>query len=148
MPYKNPEDAKAYAKRRYKANREEMLKKSNEYRLAHKEEMKNYLSDWQAAHPDKTKVYLDRYYLKKTYGLTIEQYEEMNSKQGGKCALCDKKETALSRSGVRRLSVDHDHKTGQIRGLLCMSCNTSIGKLGDNIEGLKKAIEYLERKRT
>jgi hypothetical protein len=42
------------------------------------------------------------------------------------------------------MNIDHDHKTGQVRGLLCSGCNTGLGHLGDDIQGLKRALEYLE----
>jgi len=77
------------------------------------------------------------------YGVTQEQYEEMHQAQNGLCAICGKPETYQWRGTVRRLAVDHDHKTGAARGLLCTSCNRGIGNLGDDPEMLKKAIEYL-----
>lgn len=77
--------------------------------------------------------------LKRNYGITIEDYNELTLKQGGVCALCGKEETI-----GRRLAVDHCHKTGKVRGLLCQACNTGIGKLGDSIELLQKAIKYLQ----
>ncbi len=49
------------------------------------------------------------------------------------------------KDGPRQNQIDHDHATGKIRGVLCPSCNTGIGKLGDNIEGLRRALAYLER---
>lgn len=70
----------------------------------------------------------------------------MFEKQNGVCAICKKPETAKKQSGngIKRLSVDHDHTTGAIRGLLCMYCNTALGKFKDDIEILKSAIVYLE----
>lgn len=63
-----------------------------------------------------------RYYLKKRYGVTAEQFERMVNEQGGACAICG---TIPTR---RRLDVDHNHETGQVRGLLCMQCNTALGQ--------------------
>lgn len=74
--------------------------------------------------------------LRRVYGITPEDYDEM-AKDG--CNLCGKKRE----SNGRNLTVDHDHKTGKIRGILCMQCNTSLGKLGDSVEGLTRALEYL-----
>ncbi|ADF42419.1 endonuclease VII [Synechococcus phage S-CBS2] len=76
--------------------------------------------------------------LRRDYGITLEQYEEMDQKQGGVCSICS------SRPGSRRLSVDHCHSTGKVRGLLCSNCNTAIGLLGDNRAILQAAITYLE----
>ena len=72
--------------------------------------------------------------------ITMEQYEELRASSGGCCFVCGIHESLLP----TRLAVDHCHDTGVVRGLLCQSCNTSIGKLGDNIEGLKRALNYLK----
>lgn len=80
-------------------------------------------------------------WLRKTYGLTIASYNQLVEKQKGICAIC------LSARSVKRkkviLVIDHDHKTGAIRGLLCDRCNRGLGLMGDNIESLKRAIKYL-----
>lgn len=73
--------------------------------------------------------------IKSLYGLTPEEYENLLDKQNGLCGIC-------MSSGVR-LAVDHDHVTKQVRGLLCHTCNTGLGKLGDNIEGIERALNYL-----
>lgn len=77
--------------------------------------------------------------LEKLYGITFEHYSEILKKQDNKCAIC------CGTSGKRSLSVDHDHKTGKIRGLLCDNCNHGIGKFQDNIELLEEVIKYLKR---
>ena len=74
------------------------------------------------------------------YGITPVQYDEMLAAQGGGCSICKSPES--KRSG-QRLMVDHDHKTGEVRGLLCNPCNAAIGLLGDNISTLQNAINYL-----
>ncbi len=82
----------------------------------------------------------------KTYGLTVEQYDAMLVAQGGVCAICKGAETHVSSftKQIRRLSVDHDHKTNKVRGLLCSSCNRAIGLLGDDVERLRAVLFYLE----
>lgn len=73
-----------------------------------------------------------------TYGITAEEYAELLDKQGGRCAIC----RCVPRS--IRLAVDHDHKTGAVRGLLCKRCNHDLlGGGHDDIEVLYRAIEYL-----
>lgn len=74
----------------------------------------------------------------KKYGLTQEQYEELLTRQDGKCAVC---KTPMD--GVRNEHIDHDHATGQVRGLLCSHCNTAIGKFKDNPDILIAAAQYL-----
>jgi len=65
--------------------------------------------------------------------------------QGGVCAVCRLPETQMSRNGVvKSLSVDHNHDTGDVRALLCQTCNTGIGNLKDNPELMRRAAEYIE----
>jgi hypothetical protein len=82
------------------------------------------------------------------YGITPKEYNSLLAEQGGVCAICQKPETELGgkhKRLVRQLAVDHDHETGQVRGLLCRRCNTAIGFLGDDVAGLWRAIDYLTR---
>lgn len=78
------------------------------------------------------------YFIKK-YGITLEQYEAMLAEQGGVCAICLKDDT------LKRLAVDHCHSLGTVRGLLCQSCNLSIGRMGDDPDQLRRAAAYLLR---
>jgi hypothetical protein len=80
--------------------------------------------------------------LKSTYGLTTEQYEAMVAAQGGRCAICSTDHPGNKRH--KHWSVDHDHKTKAVRGLLCHGCNTGLGAFGDDIERLTKAVAYLQ----
>ncbi|MGZ4518794.1 MAG: endonuclease VII domain-containing protein [Mycobacteriaceae bacterium] len=73
--------------------------------------------------------------LLRQYGLTPEDVEAMTRAQGGRCALC---------GAETRLVIDHDHTTGTVRGLLCNACNTGLGKLGDSVAGLMRAVAYLQ----
>ena len=79
--------------------------------------------------------------LKNKYGLTLEDYEKLFESQNGVCAICEKREQQN-----KLLAVDHNHKTGAIRGLLCSLCNTAIGKLNDDPILIKKALNYLVSK--
>ena len=79
--------------------------------------------------------------LKKHYGITLADYERMFAEQGGVCAIC--KTFRVSKSHPR-LGVDHDHKTGRVRGLLCWMCNRGMGLLGDSRERMLSAAEYLK----
>ncbi len=92
-------------------------------------------------HKEKILVRDRAYKLKKKYGLTVEQYDKMLSKQKGRCGICSIHAKKLS----RRLCVDHDHKTGKVRELLCVNCNSVIGKAGDDPKILKRAVVYLGR---
>jgi hypothetical protein len=81
-----------------------------------------------------------RKHVLKTYGLTPATYDALLVEQGHTCAIC--KRTC---STGRRLSVDHDHVTGAVRGLLCGNCNTAIGKLRDDPALMRRAADYVER---
>ena len=83
--------------------------------------------------------------LKKCYGITVDKYLEMHSEQNGKCAICNGDEKSVDRrtQKIRRMAVDHCHKTGKIRGLLCSSCNRGLGYFKDSIQSLQTAINYL-----
>lgn len=73
--------------------------------------------------------------------MTLEQYNEMLEKQKGRCAICDR--YGQSPGNKRNLDVDHCHKTGKIRGLLCNRCNQAMGKVKDDIALLQKFLAYL-----
>ena len=87
--------------------------------------------------------YSREYDLMRTYGLTIEDYNNLSDTQLGVCGICGNTQNEGSKK--KNLCVDHCHTTGQIRGLLCDSCNRAIGLLKDDIELLKNAISYLEK---
>lgn len=76
--------------------------------------------------------------LKNHHGVTLEQYDKMFEEQGGVCAIC----SGVNKNG-RRLAIDHNHNTGEIRGLLCANCNIGIGMLKENVNILCSAISYL-----
>lgn len=77
--------------------------------------------------------------LRRRYGLTVADYEALLTQQNGVCAICGK---ACPTRG--RLSVDHDHATGEVRGLACHKCNTALGLFDDNPTLLRAAAAYLE----
>lgn len=79
--------------------------------------------------------------LKRRYNLTINQYNELFNKQCGYCYICLTHQDSLK----NKLSVDHNHKTGQIRGLLCQNCNTALGKMKESSFLLERMIDYLKK---
>ncbi len=81
--------------------------------------------------------------LRRRFGVTLEQYDRIYSSQGGACAICKEPETNTYKGKIRRLSVDHCHKTGRVRGLLCFQCNTNLGILEDE-KFADRAGEYLK----
>jgi|SRR5579871_1220575 len=119
------------------------------------------LKTYKRCNSEKAMEWADRNYdrvfeahLRRQFGITTEQYEEMVAAQGGVCAICGTPPVLhRARKGGRRqgrqvsprLVVDHDHCTGTVRGLLCVRCNRGIGFLKDNPAILRSALEYLER---
>jgi hypothetical protein len=92
-------------------------------------------------------------HLKKKYGITQFHFSEMFKEQEGKCKICSSEMNFMNGTptkGVKRSGsdccIDHDHKTGKVRGLLCFHCNTALGHLFDNIELLDNIKEYLSQK--
>jgi hypothetical protein len=115
-------------KKRYELKKEEIRIKGKEYRLKNKEKVAKQKRNGK---------------LKYCYGITLDQYNQMLEAQKGVCAICGLLETRKSSNGSYTLSVDHDHKTGKIRGLLCHRCNNCLGTLKDDVYILQSAINYL-----
>lgn len=84
---------------------------------------------------------LERHLISK-YGITMDKYDAMFADQCGRCAIC-----RAAHNGKRRFDVDHDHDSGEVRGLLCTSCNRMLGHARDSIITLRRAIAYLQSSR-
>lgn len=78
--------------------------------------------------------------VRKTYGLEDGEYDRLYQEQGGVCAICQR-----AKGVAKRLAVDHNHRTGRVRGLLCGPCNQFLGYLRDDPEAWRRGAEYLER---
>lgn len=136
MPHADPEAKKQYFK---------------EYYQKRKADLDAYKKEWISKNPDKPSEYSKKYndktqeqrrkaQRKYRYGLTQEQFDAMLAEQDNKCALC-------SRSfDDAKVFVDHCHSTGDVRGLLCPSCNTALGLIKDDLGWLAKAKKYLMEK--
>ncbi len=85
------------------------------------------------------------YNLRTKYGLSRDEYEVMHANQNGLCAICGKPETAIHYGRYLQLGVDHNHRTGAVRELLCSFCNRGLGNFLDDPELLMKAIAYLKK---
>lgn len=155
---------KEYNKLYYAQHIEKARAVAREYRLEHLKQANINLSNYRATHRDEIsktrKAYNDTHQmerkeykrswddviginrrLKRYYNITLEEYDQMVGIQGGKCAICGGKNP-----NGKRLHVDHNHKTGKIRGLLCFECNTALGNMKDDIDILNKAITYLRER--
>ena len=87
--------------------------------------------------------------LKRVYGIGIEEYNTLLEKQNNRCAICESTDPKGRKSGrgggVDVFYVDHDHKTGNVRGLLCNICNRTMGYIGENSNVLEEMINYLQK---
>ena len=113
----------------YRKNKNRQDKSSKKWYFKNKQKADRKSKDWS---------------LRRDFDITIEDYENILKNQNNKCALCEKSETIKRNGKILSLAVDHDHRTGKIRGLLCFHCNTAIGKFKDDIGLLLKTISYLQ----
>lgn len=123
----------------YRRNKEKVAQKNKVYREKpeHKLRLDQQKAEWRRTHKEYTKLYGRRKCLER-YGITAHDFEQMLDRQNGVCAVC--KETQL---GGKNLCIDHDHKTGKVRGLLCVACNMAIGYMKDDPQRLRAAADYL-----
>jgi hypothetical protein len=77
------------------------------------------------------------------YGLSADEYQELHEALDGLCAICDQPATSGNGKKYNRLSIDHNHFSGQVRGLLCHHCNLGLGNFQDDTYRLQRAIDYL-----
>ena len=118
-------------------------KQHAEYTKEWRRKNKEHVIEYETFHRDKVKAKRNmlKSNLKLKYGITIEEYDNVYSKQNGKCAICGASETEFK----IRFAVDHDHKTNLVRGLLCKKCNLILGYANDNATILQNAINYLSK---
>lgn len=93
--------------------------------------------------PDGVRHYRDRTHIKRRYGITFEQAEQMLQSQEGKCKICQAQIGFFTKTYNNRACVDHCHTTNKVRGILCHYCNTGIGYLKDSPTVLQRCIVYL-----
>lgn len=86
--------------------------------------------------------------IKNKFGISEQQYQEMEKAQNFVCAICKEPEKTARKGIPQRLAIDHCHETNHVRGLLCVNCNTALGKFNDNKFLLESAISYLESSAT
>jgi len=101
----------------------------------------DYNRNWKRRNPDKTFAYR----LKQDHNVTVEFYNKLYEEQKGLCKICNKPETLINNKSkkIARLSLDHCHKKGNFRGLLCRRCNHTLGNIEDSLDWLEAAKQYL-----
>jgi len=118
--------------REYANNNKDLIKSRN---AAKAEQRKAYYQS------DRGKESSRRSHLKRKYDITLEEYNELLEQQNNKCKICNTEETSERNEF---LSVDHEHSSGRIRGLLCNTCNRALGLFQDSSEVLQNALIYLQ----
>jgi len=134
---RNAEKIAAYNKEYRKTHRNQLLDYGKEYYRTHKEEHKARGAQYFQRNKEKMRLFHRNYYLISKFGITLEDYENMFISQNGLCAICGLPPTEDV------LVVDHEHLSGNIRGLLCQKCNKAIGFFNDSTSILTNAIDYL-----
>jgi len=123
-------------RREYLKNKDKILKRSKDWYYKNREDHLKSRREKYKENPEKHKALN----LEIKYGISLDEYNQMLLKQNEVCAICN-----MNCKSGRSLAVDHCHKTGKIRGLLCSNCNNGIGRFNDSIELLKESIKYLEK---
>lgn len=111
-------------------------------KVCERKSVKERKAKWKKDNPEAFRNSLRRDNLKRSYGITFEDYDVLLKKQKGGCAICG------IPPGKRNLSIDHCHKSLEIRGLLCHRCNRGISFFGDRPELMTSASRYLRKKGT
>jgi DNA-directed RNA polymerase subunit M/transcription elongation factor TFIIS len=139
-----------YDKEAYERNKSSILVCQKKWYQEHKEEQDTYRLAWtkedRKTNPDKYWVYdFDKHW--KPYGIDHHWYLEQFEKQNGLCAICGEPETAFDtkQGRRRRLAVDHNHLTREIRGLLCGRCNKILFILELIPDWFQRALNYLQK---
>lgn len=122
-----------YGKQHYLENKGKYAEQMKKYAAENAETISEYKKQWHAL-KGRDRV------LQKFFGITLEQYEELLKTQGGGCAICGR----TAEEEGRNLAVDHSHKDGRIRGLLCLFCNKFVISRHEDSDILYKAAEYLK----
>jgi len=141
MPYKDPQKARDNSRKYAQEHREEMKEKTYLWRENNPEKSKEIYRRYSTSEKGKLK---SRRYMKKkrllSYGITENELEQMKKNQNNRCAICGD----IIEEFTKNFAIDHNHKTGKVRGLLCMNCNSGLGCFRENKMTMLKAINYLE----
>lgn len=148
----NKEKRNLNRKQYYEANKDKLDKYREDWRRINKEKKKEYDKIYRLANKERIKeakkaqhdpLRIRERQLKRKYNISLDDYKKMLLEQDNKCWTCSKKAEDETGKG---LVVDHNHSTGQVRGLLCSKCNTAIGLLQENPVILQKVSKYLQEK--
>lgn len=156
MPYKDKQKQRDNSKKWYLIHSKDpewvarKTASNKRWVKSHREHRNEYARVYRSTRKEQVAIWDKRWALKKTpeelsaiqrfhrHGITPEQFNELRKLQDNKCAICHEEFTYVPR-------VDHDHRTGKVRGLLCRECNSGLGFFEDDSKRIEKAIAYLSR---
>lgn len=128
-------------------NIERVRNQQKEYRQNRDYDFTGYVREWKKNNPERVSAMYRRRNLKVKYGLTVKEFDTLIEKQNKVCAVCEQPEKLVRNGNVQPLSVDHNHSTGEIRGLLCNDCNRNLIAQRDDPAIFLKAAAYLSREK-
>jgi hypothetical protein len=131
----NPERYKVNTARWRKANPEKVREQQRRWRKANPDKTREYDRRKREKDPERARYLRRRSYVKRKYGLTVEEYDAAIAKG---CAIC---------GSTHRVHMDHDHSNGKVRAALCENCNRAVGLFADEPDRLRAAAKYLEHHR-
>jgi hypothetical protein len=136
-----------YNRKRYWKNHKTILEKNRKYRQDNKEKLQKSRIKWLNKNYNKYIKTQRKQRLKRLYNLTVFDYNKMLEAQNGVCAICLQKEKRINpkTNKVQRLSVDHNHKTGKIRNLLCYKCNKDVDRVEIDYNRFINIFKYLDK---
>lgn len=140
MP-KTPEKYLAAMRKYHKDNKDSIQKRQEKYRKDNREKLLAQKKKYYQKNKEVFALRNKNQHYKRKFGMTYDSVMEIKESQDYRCLICNAHEDELNAS----LSLDHCHETNQVRGFLCMKCNTAIGLLQDSPDLLSKAIDYLEK---
>lgn len=139
----NKERILEYGKRYKQDNNEKITKERKEYKRKNHDKImkqnKQYKENNKERDRDKIAGTRRKNYYRSRYNITVDEYDKIFDDQGGVCLICKRPQ------GNRRLSIDHNHKTGEVRGLLCNNCNAAIGLVNEDQKILTRIKQYLKQ---
>lgn len=122
----------AAKKARYGADPQKEIARVKQWQQENADRLNAYRREYNAT-PERKRKGRDAYY-QRTYGISADEFDLLLEKQGGVCAIC---------AGPDPKHLDHDHATGEIRGILCVNCYHGLGKFFDDVDLLERAVAYL-----
>jgi hypothetical protein len=136
---RHQDQQRATSKAYYEKNKPLLAEKAQQYRQVNKTKIDARIKRWAAENPERARAIKNKSTWRRNGVAPLEALQALAA-HDGRCGCC-----GTDKPKENRWCVDHDHVTGKVRGILCSKCNTAIGKLGDTLEGVLRAVKYLQQ---